>query len=285
MNVLVTGGSGMVGKYVVDELAAVHEVEVLDIRPLHRQDIRFHSVDLLDFDRTCKAVGRYDAVVHLAGIPHPLDDPAEKVFRTNAVGTFNVLEACALNGVGRFIFMSSESTLGLAFSTTRLWPLYVPIDENHPLRPQDPYGLSKVAGELLCQGYSERLGIQTICLRPPWIWVSEPNELEIYRRLRSEYRQWSKNLWAYIHVSDVARAVRACLESRVIPQHETFFISADDNWTGVESRELLAEFFPETSLIANDFAGMCSLLSSAKAKKVIDFSPRYSWRDLIAGSP
>ncbi len=281
MKILVTGGSGMVGRYVVDELAKTHTVEILDMKGPHRDDLKFHSVDLLDDRSTKAAVKGFDVVVHLAGIPHPLTAPPEKVFRTNAVGTFNLLEACVAQGVGRFVFLSSESTLGLAFSSSEVCPEYVPIDEEHPLKPEDPYGLSKLVGELLCKGFSQRSGMQTICLRPPWIWVPEPTEIEIYKHLIAEYPKWRKNLWAYIHVSDVAEAIRRCVESQSLPVHDCYFISAQDTWTVVESRDLLEEYFPGTKRIAPEFSGTASFISSEKARRAFGFCPRSSWKEIV----
>jgi UDP-glucose 4-epimerase len=282
MKILVTGGSGMVGRYVVDELALSHQVEILDVKKPHRTDLPFLEVDLLNEATTRKHVRAFDAVVHLAGIPHPLNDPPEKVFRTNALGTFNLLEACAANGIRRFIFISSESVLGFAFSTTRLWPEYLQIDEHHPQRPQDPYGLSKVACEGLCLGFSRRTGMQTLCLRPPWIWVPEPNEIEMYKRLRNEYQKWSKNLWAYIHVYDVARAVRQCVESTDLAAHDAFFVCAPETWVEIESRTLAAEYFPETKNVSPWLSGNFSFISTEKARKSFGFTAAYSWRDIVS---
>jgi UDP-glucose 4-epimerase len=223
----------------------------------------------------------FDVVVHLAGIPHPLNDPPEKVFRTNALGTYHLLEACAANEIRRFIFMSSESVLGFAFSTTRMWPEYIPIDELHPLRPQDPYGLSKLACEELCRGFSRRTGMQTLCLRPPWIWVPQPEEIKMYQQLRKEYRKWSKNLWAYIHVLDVAKAVRQCIEARDLPVNDAFFICATDTWVEVDTRMLVGEYYPETVRISPSLTACNSLISCKKAQSAFGFSPQYSWRDII----
>lgn len=280
MKILVTGGSGLAGRYVVQELQTDHDIEILDLKQPAASDVRFHKVDLMDAGALKHTARGFDAVVHLGGIPHPLNDPADVVFRTNALGTFNLLEACAANGIRKFIFMSSESVLGFAFSTTRMWPENLPIDEDHPLRPQDPYGLSKVTCERLCAGFTRRTGMQTICLRPPWIWAPEPKEIAFYRQLRAEYSNWLKNLWAYIHVFDVAGAVRACVERSDLPLHDSFFICAPENWTGKESRELANRFFPETTQIADDFTGSDSFISTKKAKELIGFEPKYSWKDL-----
>ena len=114
MKLLVTGGSGFVGKYVVDDLSQGHTVEVLDLKNPKGTYNMFHRANILSLSSLIKIVKDYDAVVHLAGIPHPLNEPPEKVFQVNTVGTFNVLEACALNNVPKVILMSSESTLGFS---------------------------------------------------------------------------------------------------------------------------------------------------------------------------
>jgi UDP-glucose 4-epimerase len=282
MRLLVTGGSGLVGRYVVDELCKSHTVEVLDLKPPHRNDVRFIQADILDLSVLGRVVKGYEAVVHLAGIPHPLNDPPERVFRVNTMGTFNLLEACVNAGIKKLVFMSSESTLGFAFSTTRLAPLYLPIDESHTLRPQDPYGLSKIACERLCRGFSDRSGMTTICLRAPWIWVPEDRERGMYRQLIDEYPKWHKNLWAFIHVKDVAQAISLSLASTLGSRHDAFFITANENWTGKESRELAGQFFPETQDIRAYFVGAASFISSNKAQTTLGFRPTYSTSDVFA---
>lgn len=281
MKILVTGGSGLIGKYVVEELSAAHTVDVLDMKNPQAGYAMFHRADVLSLSSLTNVIREYDAVVHLAGIPTPLNDPADKVFRVNTLGTFNVLETCALNGIMKLVFVSSESTLGFAFSKTRMWPDYVPIDEHHPLRPQDPYGLSKVAGELLCAGYSRTYGVQTVCLRPPWVWVPEEKELQVYRGLVAEYPKWEKNLWAYVHVRDLSQAIRLAVEWNSPGSHEVMFVCADENWTGKKSRALMKEFYPETRTIRRQLAPKGSLLSNSKARDILSYSPRYGMKDLL----
>ncbi len=281
MRILISGGSGLVGRSVVRILSDDHRVDVLDLKNPASGYSQFHRADVLSISSLTKVVHDYDAVIHLAGIPHPLNDPPEKVFQVNTVGTFNMLEACALAGIPKFIFMSSESTLGFAFSKTRMWPEYLPIDEEHPLRPQDPYGLSKVSGEMLCAAYQRTYGMETIALRAPWIWVEEPEEVDLYRRLVREPERWPKNLWAYIHVRDVAQAIRRAIEAPSLGAHESVFICADDQWTDLPSRALVAQFYPEVRLTSDALPGRRALISTAKAASLLAFRPECSRDDLL----
>lgn len=281
MKILISGGSGLVGRSVVADLSGAFQVDVLDLKNPAGGYTHFHRADVLSLSALTRVMRDYDAVVHLAGIPHPLNDPPEKVFQVNTVGTFNMLEACALAGIPKFIFMSSESTLGFAFSKTRMWPEYLPIDEDHPLRPQDPYGLSKVSGEMLCAAYQRTYGMETISLRAPWIWVPEPSEVEHYRRLVREPERWAKNLWAYVHVRDVSQAIRKAIAAGPFGRHEAFFICAGEQWTDLPSRALVHQFYPEVRLPADALPGRRSLISAAKAASLLHFRPEWSRDDLL----
>ena len=110
--VLVTGGSGAVGRYVVDELLQHgYELGVLDKVAPRQAQVRFHAVDILDLDAVAAAMAGYDAVVHVAGIPHPLNDPAKRVFDVNVNGTFftnrAVLPHMIAQNYGRIVNIAS----------------------------------------------------------------------------------------------------------------------------------------------------------------------------------
>lgn len=281
-NVLVTGGSGAVGRYVVDELLQHgYRVGVLDLVAPQPAQVAFHSADVLDLAAVTRAMAGYDAVAHVAGIPHPLNDPAKRVFDVNVNGSFNVLEAAATQGIKRFVMTSSESTLGFAFATHAMEPLFVPVDEQHPSRPQDPYGLSKVMCEQICRTYSARYQMRTVCLRAPWIWLPEEAQRAFYQSLVTDYGNWYKNLWAFVDARDVARAHRLALESPHDALHEAFFITAADNWTGQDSRTLLARFYPGVEAIDPALVGSGSLISHARAARLLGYAPRFGVRDIL----
>lgn len=282
MKIAVTGGSGLVGQCVVADLQVDYDVVVIDRKPLPlaTDAAEWRPVDIMNLPALTKALNGSEAVVHLAAIPLPLHEPPPVVFGVNAGGTFNVLEACQQLGIKRLVCISSESVLGFAFQHVRQWPLYLPIDEDHPLRPQDAYGLSKLTAELLCAGFSRRGVIQTVCLRPPWIWVPCDAEVARYRELISNYQEWPQTLWAFIHVQDLIQAIRQALGVDLAERHGCFYVNAARNWTGADSRDLARRFFPETRVMADDWQGSASFISNASASQHLGFRPQFGVDDL-----
>src|SRR5512132_2413085 len=131
-NVLVTGGTGRLGRFVVAELKRHYRVAVLDRDAAPGPDL---AVDVLDLPSLVAAMRGQHAVVHLAAIDAAVPAPAPVIFDTNVRGTWNVLEAAHATGVGHVVICSSVSALGIDFTNPRTPPVYVPIDEAHPLRP------------------------------------------------------------------------------------------------------------------------------------------------------
>jgi UDP-glucose 4-epimerase len=279
--VLVTGGSGLFGRYVVRAVGNRCRVIVLD-KKQPENIVEYQPGDVLDLTAMIACTRGIDAIVHLAAIPIPLNHPAEDVVRLNVMGTFNMLEAAARNNVHTFVFASSESTLGFAFAEHKNHPDYVPVDEAHPLRPQDPYGMSKVVCEEMCKSYTRRYGMQTICLRMPWIWVPEPQEQTFYRTLIDEYPTWYKNLWAFVHGFDAADAFTLALDREYRNEHRAWFITADENWTGLASAKLVRDFFPETVIHNDRLQGAASLIANDKAKTELGFRPKRTAQDVFS---
>jgi len=270
--ILVTGGSGFIGTHIAKDLQEAFEIVVLDtIKPGY--DVEYRLADVTHEESFDALKGGFDALIHLAGIPHPLDEPARRVFSVNTLGTFNVMSFAARTGIGKVVLASSESTLGFAFARTENHPLYFPIDEHHPLAPQDPYGLSKVCSEEILKGYSRAHGISTISLRFPWVWAPKSDRVGLYKSLVHEYQKWQKNLWAWVNVHDVSQAFTKAIEYDK-SGFERFFITANDNWTGVPSVKLIERFYPGTQIV-RPLPENRSLISSDLAKVVLKYSPQY----------
>src|SRR5215218_11346360 len=169
MRVVVTGGSGLAGRAVVADLLE-HGFDVMnvDLVPLE-ETAPFRRADLVDLGQVYGCFRDADAVVHFAAIPRPAFDVPEVVFGTNVMSAFNVLEAASTLGINRVVYASSVSVLGFPFFEQSIAPVYVPIDEAHPLLPQDAYALSQRLGEELAEGFSRRGHLSVVSLRFPWI--------------------------------------------------------------------------------------------------------------------
>src|SRR6185312_3317761 len=176
VKVLVTGAHGKVGRALVPALMrAGHDVRATDLTlptwdrledPREAED--YWQVDLTDVGSVDALVRGCDAVVHTAAIPQPLHHAPSVVFGNNLMATFNLLEAAIAAGVGRFVNFSSETVPGFIFVHRPFEPDYLPIDEDHPVRPQDSYATAKWFGELLMERAPERADIATISIRPCW---------------------------------------------------------------------------------------------------------------------
>lgn len=149
--IFVTGGTGFIGSHLVKRLNSLG----VNIRFLEKDGKR---IDIRDWN-SIKGYDDADMVYHLAAIanvPLSFQNPKETL-EVNVLGTLNILEFCRLKAIKKMIFVSS-------YVYGR--PQYLPIDEEHPLSPLNPYAESKVIGEELCRGYSRDYDIDCIVLRP-----------------------------------------------------------------------------------------------------------------------
>ncbi len=138
MNVVVTGGSGRAGQFIIPELISHgHAVTNADLSPGPEQGARFVSTDVTDYGQVVSVMGGADAVVHMAAIPNPLMAPEHVVFRVNMVSNWNVLEAAELHELPKVVMASSINAFGAAFSKASVAPKYFPVDEVHPTRAED----------------------------------------------------------------------------------------------------------------------------------------------------
>src|SRR5918998_711591 len=172
MRVLVTGARGKVGRAAVAALMeAGHDVRAVDLTPPvferpEEGEPDYIQADLTDAGDAFAVVRGTEAVVHAAAIPEPTSNPPHVVFHNNLMATFNVLEAAIRFEARRFVNISSETVPGFFFPERPVLPDYVPVDEEHPIQPQDPYATAKYFGELLMDGAIRRSDIRCITIRP-----------------------------------------------------------------------------------------------------------------------
>jgi len=275
--VLVTGGLGGSGRWIVDRLADDgHEVMCVDQRfaESERPNVDVRVADLTDRGDVFDLVGAFDpdTVVHWGAIPDPLDHSGGEVFENNVVSTYNVLEAAG-RADARVVWASSESALGFPFALDAPAPDSLPIDETHELRPEDPYGVSKEAGEAIARMVVRRHDVAVVSIRPSWI--QYPGE---YLCLDNEPpEEGVGNFWSYVDVRDIASIVVAALDAD-IDGHEPVFAVADENYAGRPTTELFEEFFGEVPEPC-ELAGEESSISNARAADLLDWTPEHTWRE------
>jgi nucleoside-diphosphate-sugar epimerase len=277
MKVVVTGASGKAGRAVVRGLLERdHDVVGVDLVPPQEQLSSSLRADLTELGQTVECLAGAGAVVHLAAIPASGIATEETTFRTNMLSTYNVFEAAMLLRLDRVVWASSETILGLPFE--REQPAYAPIDERHPAYPESSYAVSKLLSEELARQVNRWAGTPFVALR-----FSNIMELEDYQRFPSYWddarlRRW--NLWGYVDARDVAESCALALE-RDVDGAEHYIIAAADTVMNRPSRELMAEVFPEVPYqpTAGDYD---TLLSNEKARAMLGYSPRHSWRDHLS---
>ncbi|WP_309108847.1 NAD(P)-dependent oxidoreductase [Arthrobacter sp.] len=285
MKVVITGARGKVGRAATQALLdAGHDVLAVDLsRPgFERREegtASYQMADLTDAGQAYAVVQGADAVVHAAAIPEPTGHPAQVVFQTNLMATFNILEASIRFGVKRFVNISSETVPGFFFPERDFLPDYAPVDEEHPIRPQDPYALSKHFGEQLMDAAVRRSDIRCISLRPSWVQYEGNYEQNLGPQVR-DASVLSPNLWSYIDVYDLADSIVLATASE-LPGHEVFYIAAPDNVGGRNFGEILNTYYGDKIELRPTARPDASGISSAKAQRMLRWTPKRSWRDYL----
>lgn len=276
LRVVVTGGSGKAGRGVVADLVEHgYDVVNVDIAASRRSDRRALAADVTDLGQVLEALHGAWAVVHLAAIPAARMRTDGETFRVNTIGTYNVFHAAARLGLGKVVWASSETLMGVRFE--REEPRYAPIDEEHPRLPESSYALSKLAGEVMAEEFHRWSGIPFVGLR-----YSSIKEPEDYSRFPSFWddpttRAW--NLWGYVDVEDVGQATRLALEAD-IQGVENFLVAAADTCMRTPSVDLLHAVYPDVPL-RREIGEYETLLSIDKARAMLGYEPAHSWRDRL----
>jgi len=281
--VIVTGGSGKLGRAVLKDLVA-NGYQVLNLdQTMPREPIcPTVRIDLRDFGEVVAALsgvdehkGPFDAVVHLAAIPAPGLFANARTFANNVPATYNVFEAARVAGIKNVVFASSETVLGLPFETP---PPYVPVDEEYYPRPETAYSLGKLVDETVARQFAR----WDPDLKIAGLRFSNVMDVEDYKAFPTfdsdpKKRKW--NLWGYIDARDGAQAVRKAIEAE-FKGFEAFIIANADTVMSRANASLMAEVFPGVEQRPN-MSSAGTLLSIDKAKRMLDYNPQHSWRNHV----
>lgn len=275
MRCVITGAGGYVAPFVIAELEQAHTLTLFSRQPLDSP----HDVvtgSFLSEDDCRRALAGAEVVVHLGAV----SDPSPETFAVNTLSTYRILDAARQHGVRRVVMASSNCVYGHCFrlSGTPFMPSSLPIDEAHPCRPEDNYGLSKVANEETLLAFARAYALEVAALRLAWVWGDR--EYEWWQAEgQSQIEKFAEGFWAYVDARDTARAFRLAVEASHLPADEIAYnINAADTMAAEESAALAARALPHVAPLAAQVPGRCSFFSAERAKTVLGWEAHASWR-------
>ncbi len=284
--IIVTGGSGKVGRAAVKDLME-HGYDVVSIdqvappgisNPPKPGEPRFSRLDITDFGAVMamlsgindRVQGEVTGIVHMGAIAAPGQAADHVIFETNTISTYNVFEAARRLGIRNIVWASSETVFGIPYPAG---PKYVPVDEEIEL-PQTSYSLSKLMGEKLAEQYC-LWDPQTKIIGLRLSNVQEPQDYANFESYQQSAQTRRFNLWTYIDARDAAQAIRLSLESKLKGAH-VFGIANSNSLMRMGNDQMLDEVFPGTPrkrpLKPNE-----SLISIEKAQRVLGYKPQFDW--------
>lgn len=271
MRVLVLGSGGLVGAAVVARLHA----EAIEVVPF---DISAGQ-DVLDAAAVLAAAEGCQAIVNAAGGSLRGVEPGRGTITLNVTGNWNVLEAARMVGASRVVTFSSVNALGIFRGEAR--PDYLPIDDDHPIRPSTAYGQAKRLVEELCRCFTETTAVATVVFRPPAVVGPERHALMQALRDADPAAEWTP-YWEYgawLDTRDLAWAVLAALTAPGI-RHLTGLICADDTSSPVPVRDLARRLLPGVPWRGPETEDPTRVLVRCeRVKQALGWAPRYRWSD------
>ncbi|MBA8817229.1 nucleoside-diphosphate-sugar epimerase [Microbacterium halimionae] len=290
--IVVTGGAGRLGRSLVAGLRdAGHDLISLDrgVSSAPELDgVEQLALDLTDADATTTALtnAQADALIHLAAVAVPFSAPEDIIMRTNSQLAVSVLGGGVAAGIPKIVAASSPTVLG--YGAPAGWiPERLPLDESSPTRPWNAYALSKLVIEQTLHMLIRQTGNATrfAAFRPCYViapeeWAGAVTQQghTVHERLDDPALS-APALFNYVDARDVACFTDTLLQGLDdIPNGEVFFVAADDALAREPLAELIPRFFPETEALARELTGTSPAFSNAKARSLLGWRPKYSWR-------
>ena len=274
--ILVTGAAGRLGRRVA-QLLLDRGYEVLGTDKVLADDLPTEVVqaDLLNVETVERLLEGAEGVIHMGAIPGPLSADSREIFENNVQSTFNVMTKGAEMGLRRVVFSSSAFGMGWAHDGAAFVPRYLPLDEEHPMMPFEPYGLSKQVGEVIGEMIARNSTTSVVSLRFTNVVYPEKQE-EFPWPAPTPENPLTLVMWAYADPRDVVEAHVLALEAD-IHGHEAFLIAQPSSRFTEPTVDLIKKNFRERVEIRGQLEGSASVISTEKAQRMLGWKPRYNW--------
>ncbi len=300
MPILVTGGTGSIGRMVCSELLShgehvvAYDASGVDATHDLPAGLEVMTGDVLDPDRLEMAMRRFqvDRVVHLAVVLPTQERPQpRRAFEVNTMGTLNVIEACLSAAVTRLVFTSSKGAFGV-IDAPHGPPAFVPVDEDYRRRPVLIYDISKSACEDLLTYYRRERGLDCVALRFPTLYgpgrLERHGDLAIVSKILEGARagqpvhisaphDWADEL---LYTGDVARGIWCALKVEN-PGHRTYHIGTGEVSTLDDVIGGVRELYPEAStevLAGQVRENRACRFDISRARRELGWQPAYDLR-------
>jgi len=283
MKIVITGGSGRLGSFVVQELLQHgHSVLSLDRVAPSATPCPSWTVDLTRIGDLYQALVGADAVVHLAAYMMPGLTSDSETFTNNVAATYNVLKSSFDLGVSRVVIASSIAAYGFIYAPRPWEPQYLPLDEQHPCHPEDPYGLSKTVGEQIADSFAAQRPATISSLR-----LAGVNFDLTYESFPNRWRYpgaWRAvgGFWTYVDARDAAIACRLAVEAS-FTGHQILNIAAPTSSMPTPTNELVRKYVGESVSLDDSLKGNWAGMDSAKAQRVLGFRAAHTWERTLGG--
>lgn len=294
MRVLLTGVTGGLGPFVLDELSnRNHEVVVFSRRPKPRDfsGAKWVVGDITEYSSCLDALEGVEAVQHIAGQRWPAEHPdfealttearlpMDAAIRVNILGLYNLGLASAAAGVKTFVLAGSNCALGHGFrrSGTPFKIDRLPVDESQSTSVEDSYSYSKLVGEEMLAMFTRAFGMRTYATRLASI--RNPQRRALHASEVRPAETWDPWLWAWVASEDAASAQVALMErANSLPEHDVYFVNAADTLALEPTDELVSRFRPDLLEKYTQVIDHGSLISIEKLVDAAGWQPRISWR-------
>ena len=275
--IVVTGAAGRLGRRVVQSLVDRGR-EVLATDRVEADDIpaRFLRRDLEDAGAVNELLRGAEAVVHMGAIPGPTRAEPRVIFENNVAADFNVMMSAAELGLRRVVFSSSAFGMGWAHDGNAFVPLYLPLDEEHPMMPFEPYGLTKQVGEDIGRMIARSSSTSVVSLRFTNVALPEV-QAEFPWPAPTPENPLTLVMWAYADARDVAEAHVLALDAEV-DEYEAFMLAQPSSRFAEPTIDIIRNNFGDRVEIREGLGGTDSVISTAKAQRLLGWKPRHDWR-------